>query len=101
MATQRAVGVERQRVDDPAAREGQPGLAREPIDFADRPEILAMRREARSVASQKSDLDEGIHILRRDRPEAVAYAADLHLDQRLQPQHAARTCPDHVDGMSR
>ena len=85
-----AVGVERQRIDDAATGEGEAGLAREPADPVDRPEILGCACR-RGVAPRSSpSLTRRANVGGLDRPEAVAHAADLHLDQRLQPHHAAR-----------
>ena len=87
-AAVRRIVVERHRIGDAAAREGQPRLPREERDRLDRPDRLRMPAPAGPRGDRRHQrLDRAVTV---ERPEAVPHAVDLDLDQRLQPQHPAR-----------
>ena len=78
--------VQRQRIDDADAREGQALLARHPrhlLGQAERQRMRARRRGTRRRTAIRTSPG-------RDRAIGDTAVGRLHLDQRLQPQHAAR-----------
>ena len=98
VAAMRAIGVERQRIDDAAAREGQPRLAREIADLVDRPERLGMRQQRRIAVEQAGARPGRATSCGSSGPKPWRTPRDLDLDQRLQPQHAARAGAHDLDG---
>ena len=83
--------TERQRIDDAAAGEGQPGLAGQPGMILDETEPRRLSFEQAGV-DQASD---GGRVY-----GAIAHPAGcgLHLHQRFQPEQAARAGADDLDG---
>src|SRR5262249_46643769 len=66
-------------------------------ELLDRAERCRMRQERLGVAAQQAGIEQAADALGLDGAEAMAYAADLDLDQRLEPQHAARAVADDLD----
>jgi hypothetical protein len=79
--------IQRQRVDHAAARKCQARLRLHPGQVFGQPQRLVMRTEA--------CLEQPRHIARSDRPKGQTARLRFHLKQRLQPDHAARSVPDH------
>ena len=91
VAAMGAVVVDRARVDDAAAREGEAGLPLQPGDFVGETEPKRMW----SIGRHR--LEHGGHIVRAYR--AIRHAAfhGRHLDHRLQPIKPARAGSDDLD----
>ena len=87
-----SVIVERQRIGDAAAGEDEPLLAGEPGDVLDPAEALRM-----SLAGQERRVEQGRCVLRRDRAVADPPFLRLDLDERLEPEEAARSRPDDLE----
>ena len=93
----RAVVVERDRIGDAAAREREPRLPLEIVDLLDRAQRQRMLDRRERLAVEKARLDQAFDVAGANRSEAVAHAALLDLDQRLEPQHAARAVAHDLD----
>ena len=88
-----AVIGERKRVGDADAGKGQPLLARHPVErlgWAKTQAMLAGRRQA--CVEQRGD------VRRRHGAIGDPPLRRFDLDQRLQPEHAARAVADDLDG---
>ena len=89
-AAMRLVVVERQRIGDAAAGEGQPGLLLEERDFLGHAHDAARAcRRRGNPTSNRLGTSPGV-----DRAIGNAAVAGRDLDQRLQPEHAARAVAD-------
>ena len=92
-----AVVVERERIDDAAAREGQARLALRGRESPRRaPSAQRMRGRRREPASSRPATSAGV-----DRAVGDAARRRLDLDQRLQPEQAARAVADDLDARGR
>ncbi|MNT43030.1 hypothetical protein D3C72_1794810 [compost metagenome] len=81
----RAVVVQRQRIGNTNAGEGQALLL-----LQERNLIGQAVRQRMRAALQQAGTEQRRHIRRADRAIGHAAGIGLHLDQRLQPEHAAR-----------
>ena len=81
-----AIIVEREGIGHSAAREDEALLPGEVGDLSDPAERLRMR-----AAGKKVRLEQLGHLLRRDRTIADASGGRLDLDERLEPEEAARS----------
>ena len=86
-----AIVRQRQGIDDTAAREGDAGLALEERDLLGPADAQRMRRGRQAVDEQAGN------VLHRHRTEADAATGGLDLDQRLQPEQAARAGAHDLD----
>ena len=86
-----AIVVERARIDDAAAREGQPRLPLEPGDVLGRAEPQRVR------AVGEDGVEQALGIARRDRAIGDAACRRFHLDHRLEPIEAARAGAHDLD----
>ena len=80
-----AIIIERERIGDAAARKGQAVLALEIGNFLGQPEAQRMW-----LAVEEPGIEQAGHVLGRDRAIGDAAGRRFHLDQRLQPEQAAR-----------
>ena len=87
-----AIVVERERIDDAAAREGQPGLALEPRNLVGK----AMRERMRAAVGQRGVEHTG-GIVRRDRTIGDPPCRRRDLDHRLEPVEPARAGAHDLD----
>jgi hypothetical protein len=55
-----------------------------------------MGAEGLQIATQKAGVEQAGNAVGLNRAEAVANAGNLNLDQRLQPQQAARAVSDYL-----
>ncbi|MNN44994.1 hypothetical protein D3C81_1593070 [compost metagenome] len=85
----RAVVIQRQRVGDADAGKGQALLLLQERDLVGQ----AVRQRMRA-ALQQASVEQRRHVCRADRSVGHAPRFGLHLDQRLQPEHAARAVAD-------
>ena len=81
-----AIIVERERIGQPAAREDEALLPSEVGDVFDAAVRLRMR-----AAGEKVRLEQLRRLVRRDRTIAKASGGGLDLDERLEPEEAARS----------
>ncbi len=84
VAAVRDVILQRDRIDNPHAREGQPLLALEITDLFRQAEAQAM-----TPTSEKTSIEKRGNVGRRDRPVGDTAAHGLDLNHRLQPEHPA------------
>ncbi len=87
----RLVILERARIDDAAAREGQAGLLLQPGDFVGEP----VRELVLAVAEH--GIEQAVDILQRRRAIGDAALRGRNLEHRLEPMHAARAVADDPD----
>ncbi|MCY1237955.1 hypothetical protein D9M72_506710 [compost metagenome] len=87
----RAVVIQRQRVGDADAGKGQALLLLQERDLFGQ----AVRQRMRA-ALQQASVEQRRHVCRADRSVGHAPRFGLHLDQRLQPEHAARAVADNA-----
>src|SRR5690606_27334916 len=78
-----AVVVERQRIDDPAARKGEPSLVLQPRDSGSRP-----HSEAMACPIEESGFEKLLDVSDRDGPIGDAAGRRFDLDHRLEPEQA-------------
>ena len=90
-AVVRHVVVERQRIGDADAREGQALLLLQVGDLFGRAEAQRMR-----AAVEEAGVEQAGDVLRRHRAVGDAARRRLHFDQRLEPEHAARAVAHQV-----
>ena len=86
-----AIIVERQRIGHAAARKDEALLTCEIGDVFDRPSAFGWGRR------QKMRLEQFGGFARRDRSKAEAAGGGLDLDERLEPEQAARTGAHELD----
>jgi len=86
-----AIVGERQRIDDAAAREGDARLALQEGN------VLGPSHTQRMGSDRQAASKEARHVLGRHRPEADAATVGLDLDQRLEPEQAARARAHDLD----
>ena len=86
----RAIVVERQGIDDAAAREGDARLALEEGN-------LFRPAEAQRMSLVEAAGDQARHVARCDRTERDAALRRRDLDHRLEPEQAARTGAHDLD----
>src|SRR5258708_21099932 len=83
------------RIGDPDAGEGEAFLLLQVRDLSRDPVAQGMRLAGREVRVKQAG-----HVLGLHRPVGHARAADIDLDQGLEPQKAARAVADELDGDS-
>ena len=81
-----------ERVDDPHPGVGQAVLAREPVDLVDG--AMAQRVVG---AGEQAGVQQGGHLVGLDGAVPDPGAVDVHLDERLEPEHPPRAVPDDLD----
>ncbi len=84
--------LERAGIDDAAQRESEPRLALEEGDVVHEPEAQAVR-----LALEHPAIEQALDVGRRHRPIADAALGPLHLDQGLEPIHAAAAGAHDLD----
>ncbi len=91
VSTERLVGVDRQGIDDPDPREGQPLLAGEIGNVLGFPQ-----EETMGASLEESGLEQPGHVILGDGTVGDPARGSLHLDQGLQPVETAGAIPDQL-----
>ncbi len=101
VAAMGAIVVERHGIGHAAARERKARLPLEVGDLLDPPHRPRMLDRRGRLTAEEARLGEARDICRLERTEAPANALVLDLEQRLEPQHAARAVADNFSFRSR